>query len=61
VEGTVYTLTFDRENRLTAVTGGTVSASFVYDADGNRIKGAIGGVTTIYIGGVYEYQAGATT
>jgi RHS repeat-associated protein len=59
--GTVYTFTFDRENRLTAVSGGTVSASFVYDADGNRIKGTIGGVTTVYIGGVYEYQGGATT
>jgi RHS repeat-associated protein len=44
-----------------AVSGGTVSASFVYDADGNRIKGTIGSVTTVYIAGVYEYQGGATT
>ena len=26
-----------------------------------RVKGTIGGVTTVYIAGVYEYQAGATT
>jgi hypothetical protein len=56
VAGTTSTFTFDRENRLTAVTGGTVSASFVYDADENRIKGTIGSVTTVYIAGLYEYQ-----
>jgi hypothetical protein len=61
VGGTTYTFTFDRENRLTAVTGGTVSASYVYDADGNRVKGTIGGVTTVYIAGLYEYQGGAIT
>jgi RHS repeat-associated protein len=38
-----------------------VNASFVYDADGNRVKGTIGGVTTVYLAGLYEYQAGATT
>jgi hypothetical protein len=60
-----YTFTFDRENCLTAVSGGTVGASFVYDADAGalwaRIKGTIGGVTTVYIAGLYEYQGGATT
>jgi RHS repeat-associated protein len=61
VGGTAYTFTFDRENRLTAVSGGTVNASFVYDADGNRVKGTIGGVTTVYIAGLYEYQGGAIT
>jgi RHS repeat-associated protein len=38
-----------------------VNASFVYDADGQRIKGTVNGVTTAYVAGVYEYQAGATT
>jgi RHS repeat-associated protein len=61
VGGVTYTFTYDRENRLTAVSGGSVSASFVYDADGNRVKGTIGGVTTVYIAGIYEYQGGATT
>lgn len=56
-----YTLTYDYENHLTAVSGGSVSASFGYDADGNRVKGAVNGTTTVYIAGLYEYQGGATT
>jgi hypothetical protein len=55
----VYTLAYDFENRLVSVSGGSVSASFVYDADGNRVKGTVGGVTTVYIGGIYEYSGGA--
>ena len=54
-------MTFDAENRLTAVTGGSTSASFVYAADGSRTVGAVNGVTTVYIGGIYEWQAGAAT
>ena len=62
IGGTAYTVDFDYENRLTAVKqGSTTLASFVYDAGGNRVKGTVNGVTTIYIGGVYEYQAGAST
>ena len=56
-----YTLTYDYENHLTAVSGGSVSASFVYDTDGNRVKGTVNGTTTVYIAGLYEYQGGATT
>ena len=41
--------------------GATVLATFVYDASGQRVKSTVGTVTTIYIGGIYEYQAGATT
>lgn len=33
----------------------------IYDADGQRVKGTINGVSTIYIAGVYEWQNGATT
>ncbi|RMH33047.1 MAG: hypothetical protein D6694_15790, partial [Gammaproteobacteria bacterium] len=56
----VYTLVFDYENRLTEVKQGTtVLASFVYDADGNRVKSTVGGVTTVYIAGLYEYSGGA--
>jgi len=51
------------------VSGGSVSATFLYDADacpelsrrGNRVKGTVNGVTTVYIAGVYEYQNGANT
>jgi hypothetical protein len=48
-----YTLGYDPENRLTSVSGGA-TASFVYDGDplkrasGNRVKGTVNGVTTVY-------------
>ncbi|MGB4801370.1 MAG: hypothetical protein WBV59_01850 [Anaerolineae bacterium] len=34
-------MTYDAENRLTAMSGG-VTASYVYDGDGNRVKETIG-------------------
>ena len=62
ISGTAYTVDFDYENRLTVVKqGGTVIGEFVYDADGRRTVGTVNGVTTVYIGGIYEYQAGAST
>ncbi|MFZ1505229.1 MAG: RHS repeat domain-containing protein [Anaerolineae bacterium] len=42
VGGVAYTLIYDAENRLTAMSGG-VTASYVYDADGNRVKETISG------------------
>ncbi|MGB5051542.1 MAG: RHS repeat-associated core domain-containing protein [Caldilineaceae bacterium] len=60
IGSTAYTLVYDYENRLTEVKQGTtVLASFVYDADGNRVKGTVGGVTTVYIAGLYEYSGTA--
>jgi RHS repeat-associated protein len=46
-----------------------VSATFLYDAEGNRVKGTVAGVTTVYpstrlragLAGLYEYQNGAVT
>jgi len=43
--GVVYNLSYDAENRMTGVSG-SGSATFVYDGDGNRVKGTVGGVTT---------------
>lgn len=44
-----------------AVISGGATASFVYDADGNRVKSTVGGVTTVYIAGVFEFiENGAT-
>ncbi|MFN8444225.1 MAG: RHS repeat-associated core domain-containing protein [Caldilineaceae bacterium] len=55
-------MVYDYENRLRQVKQrATVLATFVYDANGQRVKSTVGAVTTIYIGSVYEYQAGATT
>jgi len=61
IGGTAYTQTFDYDSRLIGVAGGAVSAMFLYDADGNRVKGAVAGVTTVYLAGLYEYQNGAST
>jgi uncharacterized protein RhaS with RHS repeats len=59
IGGVAYTLVYDYEKRLVSMSGGSVSATFVYDADGNRVKGTVNGVTTVYIGGIYEYSGGA--
>jgi len=60
IAGVTSTLTYDYENRLTSVSGGS-SATFLHDANDNRGKGTVDGVTTVYIAGLYEWQAGATT
>jgi RHS repeat-associated protein len=57
--GSTYNLSYDAENRLTSVSGGA-TASFAYDGDGNRVKGTVNGVTTVYVGNYYELS-GSTT
>ena len=52
------TLTYDAENRLTAMAGG-VTASYVYDGDGQRVKETIAGVTRVFVGNTYEVDNGA--
>jgi hypothetical protein len=37
------------------------SWSYAYDGDGNRVKGAIGGVTTVYIGNHFEWTGSTST
>jgi YD repeat-containing protein len=60
--GITYTRAYDRENRLTGVTGPNTSATFLYDAAGNRVLATVNGETTAYIGGVYEHtDTGAST
>jgi len=39
--------TYDLENHLTSMNGGTVA--IIYDGDGNRVAKAVGGVTTQYL------------
>ena len=55
-------MTYDAENRLTGVSG-NVTASYVYDADGNRVKSVLNGETVIYVGNLYEKKVmgGVTT
>ncbi len=52
--GQHYTLVYDAENRVVSVSGPSMSASFVYDGDGNRVKSTINDVTTYFIGSYYE-------
>jgi len=52
--------TYDAENRMTAVSG-AAAATFVYDGDGNRVKGVVGGVTTTYIGNYFEWSGSTST
>jgi len=54
-----YMLGYDTENRLTSVSGGA-TASFAYDGDGNRVKGTVNGVTTVYVGNYYELSDSTT-
>ena len=44
-DGSTTSYTYDAENRMTAVSG-AAAATFVYDGDGNRVKGVVGGITT---------------
>jgi RHS repeat-associated protein len=44
-----YTFSYDAENHLVSV-GGSATAAFYYDGDGNRVKATVGGITTTYIG-----------
>jgi RHS repeat-associated protein len=55
--GQSVTLTYDAENRLVSVSG-AVSASFVYDGDGRRVKATVSGVTSYYVGDYYEVAGG---
>jgi len=56
-ENSEYTQVFDVENRLAEVwEEGDLVAAFTYDGDGNRVKRVADGVTTVYIGGIYELE-----
>ncbi len=60
IVGLTYTLSYDAENRLTAVSG-AATAAFVYDGDGNRVKATVGRATTTYIGDTFEWSGSTAT
>jgi YD repeat-containing protein len=47
-----FNFAYDAENRLVSVTG-AATASFVYNADGQRVKATVNGVTAVYVGNHY--------
>jgi RHS repeat-associated protein len=60
IGGSSYTLSYDAENHLVSVSG-AVTASFLYDGDGNRVKGIFGGTTTTYFGSYFEWTGSTDT
>ena len=60
IGGSTFNLSYDTENHLTGVSG-AATASFVYDGDGNRVKGTVGGTTTVYIGNHFEWTSAGNT
>jgi RHS repeat-associated protein len=40
---------------------GAASATFVYDGDGNRVKGTVGATTTSYVGTYFEWTGSTST
>ncbi|GAP16064.1 protein containg RHS repeat-associated core domain [Longilinea arvoryzae] len=61
VSGESYGLTYDKENRLTNITGNGSNARYVYDGDGNRVIAVEDGITTVYIGNYFEAELGTET
>jgi hypothetical protein len=65
--GTAYTLSYDVENRLTGVSGGNVSAIFIYNGNGGRkehglrVKAEVNGATTVYVGNHSEWNDSTLT
>jgi YD repeat-containing protein len=60
VDGEAYLLSYDADGSLTGVSG-AASAAFVYDGDGNRVKGTVNGTTTVYVGNYFEWTGSADT
>jgi len=54
-----YTYTYDAENRISAVNGHSTSASYQYNAEGQRVTSVVNGVTTLFgrdIGGQLQWR-----
>jgi len=44
-----------------SVSGSGISAAFVFDGDGNRVKATVSNVTTAFVGGYYEWTSNGNT
>ena len=56
-----YTLLYDGALRMVAVQNNSATiASFGYDGDGQMVSASMGGVTTSYVGGYFEWQTSAS-
>jgi uncharacterized protein RhaS with RHS repeats len=55
------TIAYNYDNMPTSITKSRVTATFVYDYSGQRIKKTVSSVTTVYIGKLYECTGGVCT
>ena len=51
-----HTLGYDAEGHLVSVSGPSLSASFVYDGDGKRVKSIINGEIILFVGAHFEFN-----
>jgi RHS repeat-associated protein len=56
VDGTTYAMDYDPENRLTSISGGTLTARYVFDGDGRRVLSVVGDTRTLYVNEYFEVQ-----
>jgi RHS repeat-associated protein len=61
IRSTQYNFRYDAENHLVQVQSSVRMDTFVYDGDGNRVKGTLGGVTTAYVGNHFEWTGSTST
>jgi len=54
VGGTTYTMGYDSENRMTTITGGSLTARYVFDGDGSRVLSVVGDTRTLYVNEFFE-------
>ena len=54
VDGTTYSMDYDPENRLTSISGGTLTARYVFDGDGRRVLSLVGDTRTLYVNEYFE-------
>ena len=54
VDGTTYAMNYDPENRLTSISGGTLTARYVFDGDGRRVLSVVGDTRTLYVNEYFE-------
>ena len=54
MDSTTYTLGYDPENRLTSISGGTLTARYVFDGDGKRVLSVVGDTRTLYVNQYFE-------
>ena len=53
--------TWNADNQPTSITSDGVTETYVYDAEGERVKRTRGNTTTVYLGGLVEEDVGGAT